>query len=451
MVMANQPWIERDLHHLWHPCTQMKDHETLPLIPIRRGYGVWLEDYEGKRYLDAISSWWVNLFGHANPRIAAAIGQQATTLEQVILAGFSHAPVIELSERLVALAPVGLTRCFYADNGSSAVEIALKMSYHYWLNRGQPQRRRFIALENSYHGETLGALAVGDVALYRQIYGPLLLEVLKTPSPDCWQREEGESCAEVAERQAERLAALLERHHHEICALVIEPLVQCAGGMRIYHPHYLRRARELCDHYKIHLIADEIAVGFGRTGTLFACEQGPITPDLLCLGKGLTGGFLPLAVVMTSEDIYSAFYADYHEMRAFLHSHSYTGNPLACAAALATLNIFTNDGVIANNQRLAAVMAAATAPLKDHPHVGDVRQQGMILAVEMVADRLRRTPYAWQERRGLRLYRHALGRGALLRPLGNVSYLMPPYVITPDEIEWLAGVMTEGVSIATAD
>jgi adenosylmethionine-8-amino-7-oxononanoate aminotransferase len=412
---------------------------------------VWLEDFEGRRYLDAISSWWVNLFGHANPRINAAVRDQLETLEHVILAGFTHEAALVLAERLVALTPPGLDRVFYADNGSSAVEVALKMSYHWWRNSGRPQKTKFVTLTNSYHGETLGALAVGDVALYKETYAPLLMQVLTAPSPDCYACEPGESWEAHSRRRFTDMEALLTAHADEVCAVIVEPLVQCAGSMRMYHPIYLSLLREACDQHGVHLIADEIAVGFGRTGTLFACEQAGVTPDFLCLSKGLTGGYLPLSAVLTREPIYAAFYDDYATLRAFLHSHSYTGNPLACRAALATLDIFAEDEVIAANRGLARALAEGTAPLADHPHVGEVRQTGMILAIEMVQDRATRHPFPWQERRGLRVYRHALERGALLRPLGNVVYLMPPYVITPEQIHWLAGVAAEGIDRATRD
>ncbi|KAB7628137.1 adenosylmethionine--8-amino-7-oxononanoate transaminase [Alkalilimnicola sp. S0819] len=449
--MRNQDLVDRDLSVLWHPCTQMKDHEWLPLVPIKRGQGVWLEDYEGNRYIDAISSWWVNLFGHANPRINQAVKDQLDTLEHVILAGFSHEPVVELSERLVELTPPGLQRCFYADNGSSAVEVALKMSYHYWRNQGRPAKHKFITLSNSYHGETLGTLGVGDVALYKETYKPLLMEAITVPSPDAWQREAGESWEDCAERAFLAMERALEQHAHEAAAVIVEPLVQCATGMRMYHPIYLKRLRDACDRHGVHLIADEIAVGFGRTGTLFACEQAGITPDFMCLSKGLTGGYLPLAVVMTTEAMYQAFYDDYASLRAFLHSHSYTGNPLACRTALATLDIFKQDNVIARNRRLAEKMAEVAAPLADHPHVGEVRQTGMILAIEMVKDKAARAPFPWQERRGLKVYQHALRNRALLRPLGNVVYFMPPYVITEEEIEHLGRVAAEGIDLAVRD
>ncbi|MDD3770822.1 MAG: adenosylmethionine--8-amino-7-oxononanoate transaminase, partial [Sulfuricurvum sp.] len=328
--MNNSEMARRDLNVVWHPCTQMKDHETLPMTPISRGEGVWLEDFEGHRFIDAISSWWVNLFGHSNPYINGKIKEQLETLEHVILAGFTHEGVVRLSERLVALSPEGLTRCFYADNGSSAIEVALKMSYHFHRNRGE-ERPLFVSLSESYHGETLGALAVGDVSLYKETYEPLLIRSLVTPSPR-------DQSLEAALEASETFGRLLRERGKEISALIVEPLVQCAGGMRMYHPRFLSEAKRLCEEYGIHFIADEIAVGFGRTGTLFACEQAGISPDFMALSKGLTGGYLPLSVVLTTEEVYGAFYCDYNPAKSFLHSHSYTGNALACAAANATLD-----------------------------------------------------------------------------------------------------------------
>jgi adenosylmethionine-8-amino-7-oxononanoate aminotransferase len=450
-LSANHEYMTRDLAVLWHPCTQMKDHETLPLVPIRRGEGVWLEDFNGKRYLDAISSWWVNLFGHANPRINAALRDQLENLEHVLLAGFTHRPAIELAERLLKLAPPGLSRCFYADNGSSAIEVALKISFHYWRNRGATNKTKFITLGNSYHGETLGALAVGDVALYKETYRPLLMEAVTVPSPDCYHREPGATWTEHSTLMFEHMRDALEKHADQACAVIVEPLVQCAGYMRMHDPIYLALLREACDKYGVHLIADEIAVGFGRTGTMFACEQAQITPDFLCLSKGLTGGYLPLAAVLTRDEIYQAFYDDYQNLTAFLHSHSYTGNPLGCRAALATLDIFATDNVIERNKSLAAAMTAATAHFAEHPRVAEVRQSGMIVAIELAKNKATREPYPWQERRGLRVYQYGLEKGVLLRPLGNVVYFMPPYVITPEEVKLMADAAWQGIQLATVD
>jgi adenosylmethionine-8-amino-7-oxononanoate aminotransferase len=441
----------RDLACLWHPCTQMKDHEgELPLVPIARGEGPWLVGVDGRRYLDAISSWWVNLFGHAHPRISAAVAAQVMQLEQVMFAGFTHAPAVELAERLIALSPPGLARCFYADNGSSGVEVALKMSFHYWQNCGRPGKRRFLALANSYHGETLGALAVGGVDIYRATYAPLLMSVDFLPSPDAYVAAPDRNPEQAAVAAAAALEERLAERADDYAALIVEPLVQCAGGMRMHHPRYLELAAAACRRHGVHLIADEIAVGFGRTGTLFACEQSGVTPDFLLLSKGLTGGYLPLAAVLTTEAVYQAFYDDWRAGRAFLHSHSYTGNPLACAAAVATLDLFASAPVLEHNRLLARHLAQCLAPLAAHPQVADVRQTGLIAAIEVVRDRARREPYDWRERRGLVIYRHALARGVLLRPLGTVVYFMPPYVVSAEEIELMVTVAREGIDLATA-
>ena len=447
---SNASLAARDLKHLWHPCTQMQDHETIPMLPIVRGDGAWLFDADGKRYLDGVSSWWVNLFGHANPRISAALADQATKLEHVIFAGFTHEPAIELAEELVRITPPGLDRVFYADNGSSAVEVALKMSFHYWLNQSHGEKTRFIALSGSYHGETLGALSVSDVALYRKTYAPLLLTPFLASSPDSYEAEPGESAQQVAARRLLELRTLLEQHAHETCAVIVEPLVQCAGGMRMYHPDYLKGLRALCDEFSVHFIADEIAVGFGRTGSLFACEQAGVTPDFMCLSKGLTAGYLPLSVVLTRESIYAAFYAEYNAGKAFLHSHSYTGNPLACRVALETLAIFREEPVLQRNRELAAHLARRLEPLRQHPYVADVRQTGMIAAVELVADKATSRPFPASERRGLRVYLHGLQHEVLLRPLGNVVYFMPPYVVSTQEIDLLVDTAISGIELAVA-
>jgi len=441
---------QRDLRHLWHPCTQMQDHEWLPLIEVASARGVWLQDYQGRRYLDAVSSWWVNLFGHSNEHINARIRDQLEQVEHVMMAGCTHAPAVELAEQLVAITPAALQRVFYADNGSAAVEVALKMSFHYWLHRGQ-QRTRFVALSNSYHGETLGALAVGDVGLYRDLYQPLLLQPLIAPAADDFQRPAGMSSEDYVHQRFAAMETLLREHAEEVAAVIVEPLVQCAGGMRMYDPLYLRLLRALCDELDVHLIADEIATGFGRTGSMFACEQADITPDFMCLSKGLTGGYLPLSAVLTNEQVYREFYADYASLKAFLHSHSYTGNPLACAAALATLELFRKHDVLADNREKSRLILAGVEALREHPQVGDVRQTGMITAVEMVADKRTREPYPWQQRRGMRVYQYGLQHEMFLRPLGNVVYMMPPYVINEDEIRRMTAVVCDGVQLASSD
>jgi adenosylmethionine-8-amino-7-oxononanoate aminotransferase len=421
--------IARTRAAVWHPCTQMKHLETTPPLAIARGDGAWLIAIDGQRYLDAVSSWWVNLFGHCNPRINAALIDQLGKIEHVMLAGATHAPVVELSERLAAL--TGLGHAFYASDGASATEIALKMSVHYWRNRGQSSKTGFVSLKQGYHGETVGALSVTDVAIFRDAYATLLRPSYQSVSPDWRLAETGESALTYAQRAAESLELYLSEHADTTSALILEPLVQAAGGMAMYHPVYLSRAREICDRYRVHLIADEIAVGFGRTGTLFACEQAAIKPDFICLSKGLTGGYLPLSAVLTTDDVYAAFYRD-DTAQGFLHSHSYTGNPLACRAALAVLDIFETDQVIATNRVKADAFTRALSELAAHPRVRNFRHLGMIWAFE-VADT---TPGF-----AARLHQALLAQGVFLRPIGNTVYLMPPYVVTEDEITVLANAL----------
>ena len=449
---TNSKLLARSLAAVWHPCSQMKHYETFSLLPITRGAGVWLYDCEGKRYLDAVSSWWVNLFGHCNPRINAALRDQLETLEHVMLAGFTHEPVVQLSERLIAVAPKGLGHCFYASDGASATEIALKMSAHFWRNNGKPDKNQFISLENSYHGETLGALSVTDVALFRAAYGGLIRQQATVPSPDWRKAVAGVSAEAYALRCADALEQHLRQYHAQLAAFIIEPLVQGAAGMAMYHPIYLRRARQLCDEYGVHLIADEIAVGMGRTGTMFACEQaanppcppfskggdlaipplakggqGGICPDFLLLSKGITGGYLPLSVVMTRDEIYQAFYSD-EITRGFLHSHSYTGNPLACRAALATLDIFAQDNVLAANRDKAMYLNGIAQPLREHHAVSNWRNLGMIWAFEVSSPH---RDFAQ------RCYALALEHELLLRPISNTVYFMPPYIISNAEMDHL--------------
>jgi len=445
--MNNADLLQRSLSSVWHPCTQMKQHvgndrggsvAELPLIPIARGQGAWLYDFDGNRYLDGISSWWVNLFGHANPRINAALRSQLEELEHVILAGFTHQPVVELSERLSALTDHALGHCFYASDGASATEIALKMSFHSWRNRGFDQKQHFLCLEGSYHGETVGALAVTDVAIFKDAYSPLVRTAATVPTPDARLALEGESATDVARRAAAALERHFEAHHESIAAFIVEPLIQCASGMAMYDPEYLRLARTLCDRYEVHLICDEIAVGCGRTGTFFAHEQAGIKPDFLCLSKGISGGYLPLSIVLTTDAVYDAFYDD-ATVRGFLHSHSYTGNALACRAAIATLNIFDEDKVLENNIARAQKLTLALAPLTDHPRVRHLRQRGMIVAFDVVTD---------DPKFSRRFYRASLEREALVRPIGNTVYVMPPYIITDEEITHIGNAIGGALSEA---
>ncbi len=410
----------------------MQHHETVPLVPVSHGKGPWLYDADGRRYLDAISSWWVNLFGHANPRINDALKDQLDRLEHAMLAGFTHEPVIRLSEQLAALTGHALGHCFYASDGASAVEIALKMSVHAWRNAGRAEKHEFVCLQNSYHGETLGALAVTDVPLFREAYGSLLQDVHVVASPDARTAREGQTAADVALRAAGELECLLQERAGSIAAVIVEPLVQCAAGMAMHDPAYLKGLRALCDRYEVHLIADEIAVGNGRSGSFFACEQAGIWPDFLTLSKGISGGYLPLSLVMTTDAVYQAFY-DRDVRRGFLHSHSFTGNPLACRAALATLAIFDEDDVLNRNRDKAARLTRALEPLAQHAQVRHFRQRGMIWAFDAVIDD------AEQARTfSRRFFTTALEHELLLRPIGTTVYLMPPYILDDGELDLLA-------------
>lgn len=418
-----------DLAHIWHPCTQMKDHEKLPIIPIRRAKGIYLYDFNDKSYIDCVSSWWVNLFGHCNDYINAAIKSQLDNLEHVILAGFSHEPIIKLSKRLCDMLPQPLNKCFYADNGSSAIEVALKMSFHYFRNLNS-NRNLFLSLTNSYHGETIGTLSVGDVALYKETYAPLLLESLRTEVPETQFGDYSHAL--------ESLEKILKEYGERICAFILEPLIQCAGNMNMYNKDYIKDAVALCKKYGIQIIFDEIAVGFGRTGSMFALEQCGVVPDYLCLSKGISGGYMPLSVVITSDSIYNAFYAPYSSYKAFLHSHSYTGNTLACAAANAVLDIFQHENIIEKNKQLSLYMKKEFEILKDSSKVVNMRICGMVIAFEVITDR---------ERPNIFIFEEGLKRGLLLRPLGNTIYFMPPYVITQDSISYVVKCLKEIVEL----
>ncbi|WP_284336837.1 adenosylmethionine--8-amino-7-oxononanoate transaminase [Comamonas sp. NoAH] len=416
----------RSLAAVWHPCTPMKRHESEPLLSIHRAQGPWLYDTDGHRYLDAISSWWVNLFGHSHPHMRAALNEQLEQLDHVMLAGCTHAAVVELSEKLAQL--TGLGHASYGSDGASATEMALKMSAHYWRNIGKPEKNRFVGLVGGYHGETMGALSVTDVPLFRDAYAPLVRVSATVPSPDARQALPDETPADVALRAANALEAWLGQHHEKTAALVLEPLIQCAAGMVMYDPAYLRLARALCDRYQVHLVIDEIATGFGRTGSLFAHQQAGILPDFICLSKGLTGGTLPLSAVLTTNTVYKAFYGT-DAARAFLHSHSYTGNPLACRAALATLELFDQLDALQANRHLAKQLSVAFAPLNQHPRVRHARHLGMVWAWDIdttLADFAQRYHAA------------ARARGLLLRPIGRTLYCMPPYVLNAQEVQHLA-------------
>lgn len=424
---------DRDLKHIWHPCSQMKDYEKRPPIPIASAKGLYLYDVYGNAYMDVISSWWCNLLGHGHPQINAAITHQLSQLEHVIFANFTHEGAITLCEKLVKHLPPGLTKFHFSDNGSAAVECALKMAFQYHHQTGNLKKVKFMSLTDGYHGETLGALAVGAMDLYAKLYKPMLMETLQIQAPNCYRCPYGLNRNTCHCPCFEHMEKAFERHAHETAAIIIEPLLQGSAGMRIYPALYLRRLRTLCDTYDVLLIADEIATGFGRTGKWFACDHADISPDIICLSKGLTGGYLPMSLTVTTDAIYHAFYADYAEQKAFMHSHTYSGNPLACAAAGAVMDILDGTDVLLNAQHRAKSL---TAQLKEtfgsHPNVGEIRNIGLINAVELVADKENKTPFPSRKRLGYTLYLKALEEGLLLRPLGDVLYLNPPLTFSEE-------------------
>ena len=422
--MKNQHYIDRSLKSLWNPCTQMKIQQAQSIIPIRRGEGVWLYDYDDKKYLDAISSWWVNLFGHNQSEIKKFITDQLDLVEHIMLAGLTHEPAINLSEKLSTLTNLG--HAFYGSDGSNAIEIAIKMSVHYWKNKSQSRKNKIIYLENSYHGETLGALSVTDIKLFRKNYASLIKKNNPIKTPDWRYADKGETAESYALRCIRDLEIYLQENHQYIAAFILEPLVQCATGMGMYHSVYLRKARELCTQYEIHLIDDEIAVGFGRTGKMFAFEHANIKPDFICLSKGLTGGYLPLSAVLTTDEIYMAFYENKIE-KGFLHSHSYTGNPLACSAALGTLSYFEGHDVINQNNKTSAYISERMKILATLP-ISNARNIGMIWAFDL-EEVTKKTLK--------KISMKAINRGLLIRPIGQTIYFMPPYVINHDEIDFM--------------
>ena len=428
-------WEERDLAHIWHPCSQMKDYETLPPMVIDHAKGPWLYDIHGKKYLDIVSSWWANLLGHCNPEINEAIKEQLDSLEHVIFANFSHRPAIELAERLAEITPDRINKFHFNDNGSSSVEAALKMCFQFYHQTGKPEKQRFMCLTEGYHGETIGALSVGSMDLFAKMYQPMMMDNIHVQAPDCYRCPYGkdrEHCACECFEHAEKAFA---EHAHETAAMIVEPLLQGSAGMRIYPPLYLKKLRALCDKYDVKLIADEIATGFGRTGTMFACEQAGISPDVMTISKGLTGGYLPMSVTCVSDEIYDAFYADYGEGKAFPHSHTYAGNPIGCAAALAVQKIMKEQHILEtaaeNAKWLTAELNKAFA---HHPNVGEIRHIGLIHAIELVKDPAMKEPLDAKKRTGYAIYKKALERGLVLRPLGDILYFNPPLNITRDEL-----------------
>jgi adenosylmethionine-8-amino-7-oxononanoate aminotransferase len=439
-----------DREHVWHAFTQMAEYE--PLL-IERGQGCTLVDVDGRQYLDGTSSLWCNVHGHRQPQIDAAVREQLDRVAHTTLLGQSNPVAVRLARRLVELAPEGLEKVFFSDDGATAVEVALKMAFQFWRQRPdpRPEKTRFLALGEAYHGDTLGSVAVGGVERFHALFAPLLFEVVRLPAPQTYRLPGGVSGESVLRHYLAQLDQALAEHHERLAAMVIEPLVQCAAGMLVHPEGYLRGARELTRRYGVLLIADEVAVGFGRTGRLFACEHEAISPDFLCLAKGLTGGYLPLAATLTTSEIWSAFLGRYEESRQFYHGHTYGGNPLGAAAALASLDVFDHERVLEGLPAKMDRLAEHLARIARAPHVGDVRQRGMIAGIELVAERTTAKPYPWAERRGWRVCRHARRLGVLVRPLGDVVVIFPPLAISLDELDRLCTAIEEGIAVASED
>ena len=427
---------EKDLKYIWHPCSQMKDYESLAPIIIEKGKGIYLYDIYGKEYIDIISSWWCNLLGHCNDKISGAVKEQLDKLEHVIFANFSHTGAINLSEKLVEIAPKGLNKCNFSDNGSAAVESALKMSFQYQYQSGHPEKRRFMCLSEGYHGETIGALSVGALDLYAKIYEPILIDSIRVTAPDCYRcpfNKHRDTCSTECFIYAE---AAFEKYGSETCAIILEPLLQGSAGMRIYPKEYLVKLRKLCDKYGVILIADEIATGFGRTGKMFAFDHAGVSPDIMCISKGLTGGYMPMSITMTTDEIYYAFYDDYNKGKAFMHSHTYSGNPLGCAAANAVLDILKTENIIENAQITAEYLHnKMNEKFAGHKNIGEVRHIGLINAMELVEDKESKKPFSAEKRMGYQIYKKALENGLILRPLGNVIYFNPALIITKEQLD----------------
>jgi adenosylmethionine---8-amino-7-oxononanoate aminotransferase len=434
-----------DRAYLWHPFTQMKEWEQEEPVIIERGKGSYLIDTEGRRYLDGTSSIWVNLHGHRHPALDAALSKQLRKVGHSTLLGLSNPPAIELARELIRIAPKGLTRVFYSDDGSTAVEVALKMAVQYWQQRTPPKgpKNLFVNLTGAYHGDTVGAMSVGNIELFHGRFRPLLFSTLKIRLP------RSSSSSKVA--SLESIERLFKRRHKEIAGVMIEPLVQAAAGIVVAPSGYLRGIRELCTQFQVLLIADEVATGFGRTGTMFACEQESVTPDLMAISKGLTGGYMPLAATLATEEIYQAFLGEYRDWKTFFHGHSYTGNPLGCALALANLEVFRKEHTLKHLQPKVNALKRLLTPLADHPHVGEIRQCGFMVGLELVKDRTAREPYALEERIGHHVAMEARRCGLLLRPIGNVIVLMPPLNTTMTELKRMMQIVERSIMRITSE
>lgn len=428
-------WIKKDLRFIWHPYTQMQDCQKFPPILIEKAKGIKLFDSGGNFYYDTISSWWCNVHGHNHSRIKNAIRKQVDSLEHVLFAGFTHKPAILLAERLISILPRNLTKAFFSDNGSTAVEIALKMSFQYWQNTGRLKKTKFISLDMGYHGDTIGAMSVSGIGLFNQVFSRLFFPSFKTPSPYCYRCPLDKDKNTCSIDCADALEDLLKKKSGEIAGIILEPMIMAAGGMIVYPKEYLAKAANLSKKFNVHLILDEVATGFGRTGKMFACEFADINPDFICLSKGITSGYLPLAVTITTENIYKAFYADYNKKKTFYHGHTYTANPISCAAALASLEIFREEQTLEKIKKIMPLFHRRVEAFRSLPLVGDVRYIGLIGAIELVKDKKAKRVFDFKERIGLEVYRRALKKNLILRPLGNIIYLFLPLCIKKEELE----------------
>ena len=450
-MTTKEEWVEKDLKYVWHPDTQMKQYEGSNFKPtiIERGEGIYLYDIDGNQYIDGISSWWVNMLGHSNPKLNKVLTQQAEKIEHVLLADFTHKPAIELAEKLVKLAGEPFSKVFYSDDGSTAVEVAIKMAYQYWYQKGKPEKKHFVSMTESYHGDTLGSVSVGGIDIYKKIFNPLVFETLKVCAPYCYRCPKNCKQGQCDIECFNEVEELFKTRHNEIAAMIVEPLVQGAAGMRVYPAEYLKKLRALCDKYDILLIDDEVAMAFGRTGKYFAFEHAEIKPDIFCVAKGITAGYIPLAATITTDKIYNAFYDDFSELKTFYHGHSFTGNPIACAIAVENLKIMEEEKVIENLQPKIAKLQECLKKFQTLQHVGDTRHIGMIAAIEIVKDKNTKEPYLFTERIGHKVFLEAMKNGALLRPIGNVIYFLPPLIITEEEIEKLTKIAYNAIKTVT--